>query len=240
MLKNIRIFLFSFTLLSGIIFTTGARADSVTFDDWLYIGGAAGYAPNTNVTNQLSVTVSNDDLAVNQVLFTFTKSGTYDFSLTDIYFEDGTLLAISSIYDSPTAVDFDHPINGQETLPAGENANPPFETHEGFSADSQNTATGVDENLESVGILYTLQNDATFNDVITALMVGFDPLNNGYYNADNDWIWTADHIRIGIHVRSIGPGSGYSQSFILTPVPGAAILGLLGLSVVGIKLRKFA
>jgi hypothetical protein len=44
-------------------------------------------------------------------------------------------------------------------------------------------------------------------------------------------------LRIGIHVQAIGI-SGNSDSFIMTPVPGAVILGMLGLSVAGWKLRK--
>ena len=50
-------------------------------------------------------------------------------------------------------------------------------------------------------------------------------------------IWTQDHIRIGLHVQDLG---GESDTLILTPVPGAWILGVLGLSVAGIKLRKHA
>jgi len=228
-----------------VILSAEARADLYTFDDWGYLGGTAGYEANTTVMGQLSIAVTDEDVydgetllaevGDHQVLFIFSKSGTYDASLTDIYFEDGALLGIAEVFNNlTTGVIFASPINGQETLPNGNNATPPFETTQGFSADSKNTGSGVDISGESVGILFNLdqipesENYYTLADVIAAIYQGFDDPTEEL------------SLRIGIHVRSIGEGSGYSQSYILTPVPGAVILGLLGLGAVGLKLRKFA
>lgn len=46
-------------------------------------------------TSQLQVTVSGT--SVSQALFTFTNVGTAALSLADVYFDDGTLLAIATI-----------------------------------------------------------------------------------------------------------------------------------------------
>jgi hypothetical protein len=37
-----------------------------------------------------------------------------------------------------------------------------------------------------------------------------------------------------------GTGSGYKQDLLVVPVPAAVLLGMLGLSVAGLKLRKYA
>jgi len=49
---------------------------------------------------------------------------------------------------------------------------------------------------------------------------------------------TVGSLRIGIHVQGFD-GEG-SESFVNTPVPGAVLLGLLGLGAGWLKLRKSA
>ena len=41
-------------------------------------------------------------------------------------------------------------------------------------------------------------------------------------------------------IVGIGNDSGFDDAYLVVPVPGAVLLGILGLSVVGMKLRKFA
>jgi hypothetical protein len=147
-------------------------------------------------------------------------------SITDVYFDDGSLLGIANIFNG-SGVSFSNPaVPGN--LPGGNSIEPPFETTDGFSADSDTPVQPMGVNPgESVGILFNLQPGKDFEDVLAAIYQGFDdPL-------------AAESLRIGLHIQSIGPESG-SDSFIMTPVPGAVILGLLGLSIAGIKLRKFA
>jgi hypothetical protein len=92
-----------------------------------------------------------------------------------------------------------------------------------------------------VGIAVDLKENKTFADVINAINVGFNP--DLYYDGGDAYDgWTEPSLRIGIHVQGIdGPwGCDQSDTYILTPVPGSVLLGMLGLSVAGLKLRKFA
>jgi hypothetical protein len=238
-----------FILALTVTLLPNARGDMVTFDDWGYVTGAPGYAPNTDVMNQLSVIVASPGeryqgmtVGTNEVLFIFSNSGTTPSSITDIYFDDGALLGIADIINGGSGVSFGYPAN-PGNLPGPTNVYPTFETSgsgtDYFSADSNPSVqpNGVNPG-ESVGILFTLQTGRTFQNVIDAINVGFDP--TAYYTGSGTYDgWESPNLRIGIHVQGIGSES-YSQTYILTPVPGAVILGLLGLGVVGIKLRKFA
>jgi len=210
-----------------------AGAGLYTFDDWGWVTGV----PGGTIMNQLSVVVTDEGVGADQVLFTFSNSGAVASSITDIYFDDGTLLRIAGIYDTlTTGVSFDDPAT-PGNLPNGNAVNPHFVTSDAFSADSDNpiTAYGVNPG-ESVGILFDLQNSKTLANVIAAMYAGFA------LGPDDNPTGT---LRIGVHVQSIATaldeqGNPGSQSYILTPVPGAVILGLLGLGAVGLKLRKFA
>ena len=97
----------------------------------------------------------------------------------------------------------------------------------GFSADSVAPAQpmGVDPG-EELEILFWLQDDLIFDDVLDDLATGA--------------------LRIGIHARGFASGGG--ESFVneipidpaMVPLPGAVLLGMLGLGVAGVKLRRCA
>jgi len=187
---------------------------------------------STSVGAQLCVDVTS--YGTNQVLFRFYNDGPagslYDVavpiysSICDVYFDDGALFGIAAI-DNPTGVSFSQ-FAAPKNLSGGQNLSPPFKTTSGFSADSDSPvqSNGVNPG-EYVGIVFNLQPNKDFDDVISAINLGFS----------NPWL--EDSLRIGIHVQAIGI-SGKSDSFIMTPVPGAVILGMLGLGVAGLKLRK--
>jgi hypothetical protein len=202
--------------------------------------GFGGISNDSGLSDQLAqqLCVNVTDAGVGQVLFTFYNNPP-DFpdfyipddpvpsSITDVYFDDGSLLGIANIFDEHAGVSFSSPATPGD-LPGGSSIEPPFETTAGFSADSDTPVQPMGANPgESVGILFNLKDEQTFADVLAAIYKGFDDPLGG------------ESLRIGLHLQSIGPESG-SDSFIMTPVPGAVILGLLGLSVAGIKLRKFA
>lgn len=162
------------------------------------------------------------------VQFHFTNSSLVASSITDIYFDDGSLLGISSINDSGAGVAFDDPAI-PSNLPGANLASPPFVTTAGFSADSDNppVANGVNTAAEFVNILFSLQGTQTFADVI-------NELNSG-------------DLRIGLHVQGITPihwwESSKSESFVNNPVPipPSVLLmgsGLLGLGLVGWRRRE--
>jgi hypothetical protein len=229
-------------LALGIIFSAEARAELFGFGAITNNSGVSG-----TYAGQLAVDVT--DPGGGQVLFTFYNDGPsgslYDVSspiqgaITGVYFDDGTLLGpIADI--TGAGVSFSSPAT-PSGLPGGNNLDPDFVTSANLSADADNPpiANGASPG-QSVGILLDLKNDYTFNDILAAINVGFDP--DSYYTGGGLYDgWTALNLRIGIHVQGILPGSvNQSDSFVMTPVPAAVILGLLGLGIAGLKLRKFA
>jgi hypothetical protein len=159
------------------------------------------------------------DLGSNQVNFIFTNMGPSASSITDTYFDDGTLLGIASIDNTDPGVDFAQ-LAAPPNLPGGNNLVPPFATTAGFSADSNPPAqpNGVNPG-ESLGVTFDLQGGGVFQDIIDELASG--------------------ELRIGIHVQ--GYASGGSESFVndgmvdppdVIPAPGAILLGSIGVGCV--------
>jgi hypothetical protein len=218
-----------------------ARAELFGFGAITNNSGVSGtYAGQLAV----DVTDAGNNGTYNQVLFTFYNDGPtsslydvtspIDGSITGVYFDDGALLGIASVSGS-SGVSFSSPATPSD-LPGGNNLDPAFVTSTNFSADADNPpyTNGVNPG-EWVGILFNLQSGKTFDDVLAAINAGF-ALSPGD-NPDSP----IDTLRVGIHVQGILPtGVNQSDSFIMTPVPAAVILGVLGLSVVGLKLRKYA
>lgn len=156
---------------------------------------------------QLSIDVT-EELA-DQVLFTFRNTGPEACAISEIYFDDGTLLGMADIVDSPPGVVFVQGASPVE-LPGANLIDPPFETAFDFLAESVPPPAhkGVNPG-EQVGILFGLQPGQTYQNVI-------NELNDG-------------GLRIGLHV--IGFDSGGSESFVNVPEPAMiALLGLGGLA----------
>lgn len=159
-----------------------------------------------------------------QVEFVFSNIGPELSSITDIYFDDGTLLGIASIQNTFGLVEFSQYATPPD-LPGGNNLTPSFETTAGFSADSNPPAQPLGVNPgETLGITFDLMTGGLFDDVITELASG--------------------ELRIGIHVQ--GYASGGSEAFVNdgifdpggeVPAPGALILGGIGTGLVS-WLRK--
>lgn len=163
--------------------------------------------------SQFSVTVTDQGAGV--VRFHFKNAGPEASVLSEVYFDDGSLLALSSVIDGP-GVNFEPDAN-PPNLPGGEIAVPPFEVTEGFLAESVPSAVinGAGP-TEWVSIEFTLQNGQTFADVISEL--------------------TSGELRIGIHV--IGFGAGGSESFINPPIPEPSTALLLGGGLLGMALLR--
>ncbi len=207
------------SLALGVLSVGSAHAVTLGFDSIsnnLAANAAIGEA-------QLFVDVT--DPGNDQVLFTFSNIGLSNSSITDIYFDDGSLLGIASIDNSDPGVSFMQPAS-PGNLPSANNASPPFVTSAGFSADSDPPAqpNGVNPG-ESLGITFDLVGGGTFAGVMSELTDGT--------------------LRVGIHVQGFDLGGteefpGGSESFVGTsiPEPHAAVLFVVGALVVGTATRR--
>ena len=218
-LKNL---LKSFLLISASAVATQSQAVTYGFD--CITGNVAGDCS----IGEAQLTVDVTDAGAGQVLFTFNNSGPADSSITDVYFDDGSMASISgiaSIDNSDPGVSFtqDGPAPNQVSppdLPGGNSITPVFNVTDGLSADSDapTQPNGVNPG-ESLGVLVNLSG------------VSYADLLSDIASAD---------LRIGIHVQ--GYAGGGSESFVNNvPVPAAVWLfgsGLLGL--VGVARRKRA
>lgn len=173
------------------------------------------------------------DLGSQMVRFQFTNTSTS--SLADIYFDDGTLLGISSLSDSDalnnsSQVNFTAGSASPGNLPSGNNADPDFAVTAGFLADSD-AKGGITKNGVSGGewlaIDFNLQSGKTYANVLSALT-----LHNSGGIGD---------LRIGVHVQGFASGGG-SESFInnISPVPEADTWAMMGagLGLVGFMARR--
>ena len=159
---------------------------------------------------EAQLTVDVTDSGGGTVLFSFSNAGPSASSITDVYFDDGSLLALAVVINdlvAPGIVDFEQGAS-PGNLPAGNNADPDFNTTAGFNADSNppTQPNGVNPG-EVLGILFTLQAGQAYDDVLSELTDGT--------------------LRIGIHVQ--GFASGGSESLVNNPAPEPALFGLLAL-----------
>jgi hypothetical protein len=183
------------------------------------------------VAGQLSlrVTLSEDET---EALFTVANSGSMSSTVKGVYFDDGADVLGSML---PPRND-----SGVSFASFGSPGNLPGGGGYGFAADFWATANhpaglnknGVDNIGQWVTIPFTLASGKHFDDLLDALQLGFaNPTQ------------AEDTLRVGIHVGSIG-ASGRSDSFIdpptVVPLPGAFVLGALGLSAAGWRLRRSA
>lgn len=178
---------------------------------------------NINVASQLSVVASDPGTTgangEHQVDFTFYNNVGIGSSITDVYFEDGTLLGISSvIVPGSGGVAFSQPASPSD-LPGGSG----FNTTDQWSADSDTPVSqnGVDSAGEWVTIRFDLILGQTYADTLAAI-------------ANED-------LRFGLHVQSIdGVTQGSDSDWFISviPVPGASLLGLVGLCLVS-RMRRW-
>ena len=196
--------------------------------------GAATYS-FTNITNNNAMSAAQGELQLlvdveaygaNQVLFTFYHAGDIQMSITDVYFDDGTLLGIADLIDKDqnsgdVGVDFSTGARPRN-LPGGNNVG--FEATAGFSADSNSPTQPMGVNPgETLGVIFDLKTGKDFQSVLDALEIGF---------GDGGLV-------IGIHVQ--GFDGGFSESFItheMIPLPAGAALGLAGLAPLALRRRR--
>ncbi len=138
-----------------------------------------------------------------------------DVSVADIYFDDGTLLGISQVINSPGVV-FSQ-LASPPNLPDAALLDPDFVTTTGFSADSDPPASpnGINRD-ESLTIVFDLMAGGLLSDVI-------NELNDGT-------------LRIGLHVQSFPDGN--SENMVNVPEPASLMLLGLGSLVLARRRRR--
>lgn len=179
---------------------------------------------NNNAANcatgaaQLRVDVLN--FSASQTLFQFYNIGATNSSITDLYFDDGSLLDIALVNNS-SGVNFSQGSSPPD-LPGRNNVTPGFRTTAGFSADSNppTSPNGVNPG-ETLGILFNLLPGQSFSSVIDALSLAGVP----------------GGLRIGLHVQSFGNGGSESFINVATPVPEASqwLMLLLGFGLIAAR-----
>jgi hypothetical protein len=161
----------------------------------------------------------------NQANFTFRNSGPNAAVIEAVYFDNGSLLGISSLIDADQGVgghpgvDFTGGSASPGNLPAGNTLTPHFDVTAGFLADSDTpnpVAKGIGPG-EWLTVIFNLQNNQSFDVLLSELATG--------------------EVRIGLHAQSFGNGG--SESFVNTPVPAAfLLLGTGLLSLLGFRRRR--
>jgi hypothetical protein len=210
---------------------------------------------NNSGTPQYSVTVygtgesfnfgpapgsGNITVGANQALFVFQNQGTFQSTITDVYFQDGTLLGIAALYHTAT-VSYTSPAqNGN--LPNGNSLTPPFVATQNFDAKpvpppSQDGVVNTTDNSEELGVLFNLKSGATYNDVLNALANGFNEPGLIWDSSGNDMAGAPLGLRIGIHVQN-QPNGIQSQAYVNTnspaaPAPPSVVLMGIGVALFG-------
>ena len=169
----------------------------------------------TDIAGQLFIDVTDGGSGL--VNFRFLNAVGVTSSIADIYFDAENLLSGLDSLSGSAGVSFSQWAS-PGNLPGGNSISPPFQTTTGLSADSDPPAlaNGINTSSEYLNVLMNLESGLTFSDVLAGLADG--------------------SLRVGIHVQGIdveGESDGFVNNPRPVPVPGAALLGAIGLGTIG-------
>jgi hypothetical protein len=182
--------------------TAAANADTVELSFYRITSNSG-----VNIESQLHCVMS--EVNPTTVSFKFTNAVGVNSSVTEVYFDDGPFLQVA-----PTILQFGTNFTGgganPPNLPGGETLSPPFNATQIFSADATgNPSNGISTASDWLDMHFTLVSGKTFQDVVDALISG--------------------EMRVGMHVRSIGPSQdsdGFVNNPLLVPLPASAWAGI--------------
>lgn len=182
--------------------------------------------PTNTAVGEAQITVQVNDLGGNHVEFVFKNAGPIASSITQVYFDDGSLLGISSITNG-SGVAFSQGAS-PPNLPGGNTID--FNTSAGFlaSANSPVASNGVNPG-ETLKIAFNLKASQTYANTIAAI-------NLSLANPGVDMV---GGLRIGIHVQAIGTGG--SESFVngpslsAVPEPSTVVLAASGFATFAVS-----
>jgi len=202
-----------------VVFFLSTEARAATFGFYNVTGNDLADA----AAGEAQLTVDVTDPGSDQVLFTFHNEGSYNMFINEIYFYDGKLSfdsIINSLGTSYSVVD-EPPFTGNPGL-AGYKNQTPLSLFLATEADSPGTGGGGIDPGDSLQIFLNIKDPFDFEEILGDI--------------------GSSRIVVGIHVQGMGwdTDTDGSEGFVTTPVPGALLLGMLGMSVAGMKLRKFA
>lgn len=205
------------TVMSGIAIVMLATTATADFTYNFYNLTTNG---PPDIGSQLRMVVSEP--ASGFVDFTFYNDVGTASSITEVYFDDGTLFLLHFPHTQSAGVSFTNTGTGSPPdLPGGEAIG--FDATSGWVADTGGggPGPGINNSGEWLTIHFELFGGLTIADTIAAIASG--------------------ELRVGLHVISIDGGD--SDSYVnegMIPVPGAALLGVLGLGIAGWVKRRIA
>jgi hypothetical protein len=174
-------------------------------------------------------TTTIDSNTFNVANFTFYNDGPNASSITDLYFDDGSLLNFGSVIDGPGTSFTVGASPGELPGGGGWNWNQEGGMHFSVDSDEPPPESGVNPD-EYVTIRFVLQDGLDYSDTIAAIDASFANLYQDIPGA----------LRVGIHVQAFdGDGSesfvtAPSRGFIpVVPEPGTMAMWALGLALCG-------
>lgn len=207
--------------VGAVVLGLGSYASAGSVYSFVQISNNAGMGVGGQLTFELladgDVNDILDQIGPGQVGFLFKNNVGIASNVAEIYFDDGSLLGLASVFNSAGVTfvqDEVDPVKPGE-LPGGNAISPAFVTSQYFSVDIGN-GSGLNQASDSALIVFDLLNGKTVADTSAALSLGLSDGGN------------PEALRIGMHIRSIGT-TGQSDAYInngIVPLPPSAWMGI--------------